>query len=238
MAIDIIICDDNREDAKKIGQMLDEYSAANGFDVQKSFCNSADELISMCERKDFDIFILDVMLGEHNGIDIAREIRKKFVHAPIIFMSCSRDYAVESYEIGAEYYMLKPVNRERFIAAMEKCRELFLTSRRFLDVVTGREMLRIYEKDIISAEAFGNRVVLHTTKGDIPTYTPLDKILQGVGTAFLRCHRSFCVNMSYIERVNGREFLLKNGDRVPIRTNGRADVLQLYNRFLVESVRR
>ncbi len=236
--IKIAICDDSVEDSDQIRDAVEQYLRLGDYHVEICSFKGTSELLAACNQEKFGIFILDIMMDDLNGIQVAKEIRKTFSETPIIFASSSREYAVESYEIGAAYYILKPVTPEKLAPAFLRCQNVLSASRKYLDVMADRETVRVYEKDVVFAEAFGNRVVLHTARGDVSTYTPLDKLMQSLGDSFLRCHRSFFVNMLCVGRVNGREFVLKTGETIPIRTNGRAEVLQQYNRFLVESLRR
>ena len=91
--------------------------------------------------------------------------------------------------------------------------------------------------NIMIAEAFGHRVTLHLRDRDIDTKTPLAKIVEDGDRSFLRCHRSYVVNMDHIRYVQDKSFKMANGVEVPIRTNGMTQVIADYHAYLFKSTR-
>ena len=96
---------------------------------------------------------------------------------------------------------------------------------------------RVLVHDVIYAETFGHRTLLHLRNRTIETTTPLTKVDEAGGRSFLRCHRSFMVNMDHVSRVMGKGFLMDDGHEVPIRANGAAQVVAAYHDYLFEAVR-
>lgn len=235
----IAVCDDEQKDCDDLFLLIQNYLQNNGFNFEIHMFSTGDKLLKTLADNHFSLLFLDIYLSseEATGMEIARLIRRMGLDLPIIFTTNSCDFAVESYEVDALYYLVKPVTFEKIQTVMKKCRKLLEDSLQYIDVVSGRKNTRIYAKSLIYAEAFGNSIVLHTTEGDIRTYLALDRVLQDMGMPFLRCHKSYIVNMNYIRRIDGKDFLLTNGIRIPIRTNGRAEVVQRYNRFLVTAMR-
>lgn len=140
--------------------------------------------------------------------------------------------------MDALYYIVKPITDEKLKTAMKRAIGTLTARRRCLEIVSGRKTMRVSFQDILYAEAFGNQIILHTPYGDIPTYQSLTTLLKQTGDSFLRCHRSFLVNMDYIKRVERKDFILTSGARIPIRTNGRTQVIEQYNRYFTNQLRR
>ncbi len=235
--IKIAVCEDDPSEQQTLRQLLSSYFNAHDFHFTLSFFSSGGDLLRALPERDFSLLFLDIFMDGIDGMETARRIRSGNYDLPIIFITASRDFAVESYEVNALYYLTKPLTADKLTAAMSRCTDLLKTSRRCLEVVSGRETVRVRLKEILYAEAFGNRIMLHTLNEDIPVYQSLDTLIQKVGDPFLRCHRSFVVNMDFIQRIEGKDFILTSGDRVPIRTNGKPRVIEQYNYYFANLVR-
>lgn len=235
MKITIALCDDNALDRQALEHLLSDYLTEQGFQFELLTFSGGGELLSAIREKSFSLIFLDIYMKGVAGMEAARRIRSAGLTIPIVFTTNSRDFAVESYEVDALHYIVKPVTREKLTIAIKKCKQLLESSLRCLDIISDREVAQIYIKDILYAEAFGNKIVLHTNNGDISTYQSLDTFIKNVGEPFLRCHRSYLVNMDHVEKVCGKNFLLTGGIAVPIRTNGRSCVIQAYRRYFVLS---
>lgn len=235
--IKVAICEDDTADQQMLTSLLADYFNHYALSFTVSVFPSSKDLLRVLPARNFSLLFLDIFLDKTNGMELARHIRSLGFDVPIIFTTMSRDFAVESYEVNALYYIVKPVTGEKLAAAMKKTVENLTARQHCLEVVSGRETLRVCFQDILYAEAFGNQIILHTLQGDLPTYQSLNTLLKQSGDSFLRCHRSFLVNMDYIKKVDKKDFVLTSGDRVPIRTNGRAQAIEQYNRYFTNRLR-
>ena len=182
----IAICDDVEVERFVLKRQLMVYFQTNGREAQIQEYESGESLLADIEEGYIwpDLIFLDIYMGDLNGMDTARKLRDLGVKAPIVFLTASPDFALESYEVEASGYLLKPAEEKQTTA------------------------ISVLE----TAEKLGN----------------LEKKIED--PRFLRCHQSFLVNMDHITDVE-EEFLLRNGERVPIRVRGRKDVLDAYNHY-------
>ena len=99
--------------------------------------------------------------------------------------------------------------------------------------------MRILLRDLIFAEVFSNVIIIHTTCEDVKTYMSMDDFSQLlVGEEFLHCHRSYIVNMNFIQALEDNEFILKNNNRIPLRRKDKLEMRQIYSDYLFNSIRR
>lgn len=236
--IKIAICEDDYTDKQALEGLLEDSFTHCGLSFAVSVFSNSEQLLEALAENRFSLLFLDIFLEDASGMELAHHIRQRGFDVPIIFTTMSRDFAVESYEVDALYYIVKPVTKEKLAAAMKRPMESLAARQHYLEVVSDRETLLVRFQDILYAEAFGNQIILHTLQGDIPTYQSLNLLLQQSGDSFLRCHRSFLVNMAYIKKVEKKDFVLTSGARVPIRTNGRAQAIEQYNHYFASQLRR
>ena len=235
--LNILICEDNKEDEAQLRRALGACSLLRDVDHQIESFSAPHQLLRNYDAQETDILFLDILMQDETGIDIARKVREHNADIPIVFVTSSPDYAVASYDVNATHYLMKPATPAAVDVALARCKRIISAERRAIEVVSGRMTERVLVHDVIYAETFGHRTLLHLRNRTIETTTPLAKIDEAGGRSFLRCHRSFMVNMDHVSRVMGKGFLMDDGHEVPIRANGAAQVVAAYHDYLFEAVR-
>ena len=129
--VTIAICDDEDGQRLEIAKLLGEYRAARPEAKlrETAFSSSVALLEQVRKTGGFDLYLLDVIMPEQDGIALGLELRELDRGAVIIYLTSSPDYAVESYRARAFYYLLKPVERERFFAVLDEAMELIRRER-------------------------------------------------------------------------------------------------------------
>ena len=118
--IRIAICDDEKQILDEVSEYIAGYAQKNNYtDIEVFRFESARSLLSDLEDgRKFDIFVLDVYIGDEMGTSLARNIRKLGIDSPIIFATTSIEHAPESYETGTLRYLIKPIDPAKFFEAM------------------------------------------------------------------------------------------------------------------------
>ncbi|RNL42967.1 LytR/AlgR family response regulator transcription factor [Paraeggerthella hongkongensis] len=234
----VLICEDVPQEADLLDQLVHRYAHDRDIEIGTQLYDSGERLLMNYERGEAGVVFFDIIMeGGMSGVEAARELRKKDPDVPVVFATSSAEFALDGYDVQAVHYLLKPLTYEKVADALDRCGKLLATTRRTIDITVNRERERVLVRDILYAEVFGNRAIVRLHGRTIVSYTPLAQLLEMAGESFLRCHRSYIVNMNCIERVDGREFVLATGDRIPIRANGRAAVLEAYQAFLSKEFR-
>lgn len=231
----IAICDDRAEDCERLHTALMNQFSARRQEVKIALYPCGEALLAGIEEdgRNFDLVFLDIYMTGLSGMETAYRLRAVGQKVPLIFLTSSQDFAVESYEVSAAGYLLKPLDETRLSALLDRilnkaeCPRLALKcggSHRYFD----------YE-EIFYIESRGYQLFLHTMEGDeIRATGKLDEVEMQLGDPrFLRCHQSYLVNMDSVSKA-GDDFLLRNGDRVPIRVRSRKAMTDAYYRYFVE----
>ena len=140
----IAICDDDPTQLQKTEYLLKDYlSKRPALSGQISLFDKGDELLNAAEvYKGFDLYILDILMPELNGIQTALKLRKLDDGGEISYLTSSNDYAADSYNTNAFFYLLKPVNREKLFSVLDAA-VLKLQRRQTENIVVGvREGVR------------------------------------------------------------------------------------------------
>ena len=234
----IAVCDDAESDRKKIAEYLKRYSEDNLLDFQIEEFSCGEELLAAFFSCPYKIIFLDIYMGRLSGIDVAYKIRQMDNNCAIILITTSVDHRADGFEIGAVHYLVKPVIYDGVKKALDRCTGIYVKDEKFISIISERKTVKIRMKDVLFAEVFGKEVHIHTLMQTYKTYTSLSDITRHLDeNTFLNCHRCYIVNMSHIVGVLEHDFLLANGEQVPIRKNGRQKAKDEYSDYLFRSVR-
>ena len=235
--MNIAICEDTSADSERLGDYIREYCDAHAYLAKIRFFTSGEALLEAVRPGKFDLYFLDIILPGLSGVEAARQIRAIDRDCFLVFVTVSRDYTPEGFEVAAAGYVLKPVNREKLTLAMHNCRSVFERNSRKLEIPYQGETLKISVADLLFVEVYDKESVFHMKRGNIITRLPLGEVSELLGGApFLRCHRSYIVNLNYVVDMRKDCFVIRSGDLVPIRKNGRREVRIALAEFIAEPV--
>jgi len=234
----IAICDDVPVDRQIITEYLLRYSEENLIDIQIEEFAGGEKLLSAFSSSPFKIIFIDIYLDGISGVETAYKIREADKDCAIIFITSSVDYRADGFEVGAIHYLVKPVTYKAAAAAMERCRHHFASEEKYFNITSERQVIRIKLKNVLYAEVYGKKVFIHTVDGTYKTYKSMSEITYLLQEGpFLRCHRCYLVNMQHISRILNENFQLSNGEKVPIRKNGRQKTKDIFNDYLFRCIR-
>lgn len=229
MQVSILVCDDLPEERAKLGKMIRAYGEKRGVSVQLHFFSGGAELLDAYRPGKFQILFLDIYMPGLSGMETAKQIRKLDADCAIIFSTTSQDSGIESFEVQASDYLVKPFRQEDVDGALDWCLEHQSEAPRCLTVHREGEQVSIPIQSIVYIEITGHLANLHADGQVVTAHRGLGELQSAIGSQdFLRCHRSFLVNMNHIQRVEGNSFQMDNGDLVPIGTAGAAQIREQF----------
>lgn len=232
----IAVCDDDERDVSRIGKLLAEYRISREESIDcHCFTNSTDFL---CELRagEYDLVLLDVLMPGVSGIQAAQELRELDQNVRLVFVSASPEFAVESYSVGAYYYLLKPIEAVPFFALLDKIGKELSTQAEQGFVLKSRDgVVRIAFARLAYVEVMNKTVFFHLTDGVVRETTAAladfeEKLL--ARPEFLKTHRSYLVNLSCIQAIDINCVRMKDGHSVPISRQRRSQVQDAWLHFL------
>lgn len=217
----ISVCDDNSAELEKICGMINDYVGSNNIPAKISPFSSGRELLRQ-EETDSDIYILDIIMPDMNGIKLGQAIRQKNSEAYIIFLTTSKDYALESYSVRAFSYLIKPVEKEKVTTDLAYCfSHIKKPNRRFaLKCTTGTVL--VTAEDIIYIEYYNHRMIYRLAGGDTVESIYFRETFDSMigeyieNGSFIKSSASYLVNMEHIKTVNTAGFIMSDGTVLPV----------------------
>ena len=214
----IAVCDDDSGFRKSVGEMLEHWEQKHE-KVVCDFFDNGDDLISTHRAQPFDIILLDVVMPMINGIETAREIRTEDKTTKIVFLTSSSEYAVESYTVKANNYLLKPVDEKALFVCLDEFSSEIIKNSKKIMVKGVYTVHKILAEEIVYIEALNKHIVFNLVDGTkIETTEPLhiceEKIAEN--KEFFKCHRSYIININHINAYTSKEVKMHSGRVIPI----------------------
>lgn len=230
----IVVCDDVEIERLLLKEILCQYFEEINEEVSIVEYDSGETLIADVEEGyvAMDLLFLDIYMKKLNGMETARKLRQIQCKVPIIFLTASPDYAIESYEVQASGYLLKSFSKEKLMKHLNRI--LKTDMKRRVAIKNRRQYRYPGTDDIMYIDSDKHNVTLHLSDGsEIITVDKLGEIEKRINEKrFLRCHQSYLVNMDYIKDVED-DFIMEDGTLVPIRVRGRKEILDTYYDYFV-----
>lgn len=242
----IVICDDSIEDMLKIEKMLMKYMEIySTTDIETEKFSDALKLYHKIQKGELaDIYILDMIMSEKNGIDIGTQIRKVGKENVIIYITSSDDYALEAFGVHAVRYLLKPVSEENFFEALAYAVSYTKVKKDSIFLVKTREgLVSIPYSQIEAIENVSRKLEIHMRNGEVVKSIFIRKSFdEEVGEmmhdrSFLLVHKSYLINLNYVKKLERYDVIMENGQRIPVSKTRTAEVKKEYLLFVAEKYR-
>ena len=214
----IAICDDE-EKVREI--LLRKVGAAFPEDTIDTF-SSGEELLKA--REISDILLLDIKMPGISGMEVAKALRERADKTVIIFITGEEQYVFDSFDVQAFHYLVKPFSDQKLEEVLNKAKELITKEKRqpekkYVMVNSGGSHIRICLSDVIYAEVFNSKVIVHTTDSDIEYYGRLTELEKLAGGDFFRTHRAYLVHLKFVKKYDATNVYLKKGQALVSKQN-------------------
>lgn len=232
----IAICDDDEKELSHLSELIAKYEISRGINIDcHSFHNGID-FLSTIKGGEYDLVLLDVLMPGISGMQIAQELRKSDENVKLIFVSASSEFAMESYSVGAYHYLLKPTDANALYPILDRVEnELSVQKEQKLILKTREGVVGVSFTSLEYVEVINKSVSIHLADGTIrrvtSTLADFEEMLL-LRPEFLKTHRSYLVNLSYIKSVDMNCVVTKNGHRIPVSRQRRNQVQETYIHFL------
>ena len=209
----IAICDDE----KNIRELIGNKVAKQYPEAEIVFFSSGEELL--LAGRQMDILFLDIQMSGRNGMEIARELRKEDKNLILIFVTAIENYVFQAFDVGAFHYIVKPIDDMKFAEVLKRSvDELNLENlnvkapeEKHIMINNGGVHRKVVIEDIIYAEVFNRKVVIHKPDETIEYYGKMSDLEALAGESFFRPHRAYLINLKYVEKYDANTIYLEKG---------------------------
>ncbi len=205
-------------------------------DVQMDCFSTSSRFLSAWVPHRYDLVLLDIYIDEKTGIQVARELRQSDPDTPLVFCTTSNDFASESYEVDASYYLIKPVTLPALHAMLRRL-ELHPTDSPRVLLPDGAQL--VLEK-VLYTQYFNHVVTFHLL--DAPAYslyiTQAEVARMLSDPCFYPANQGSIVNLNLVKKLTRDGFLMADGVLVPISRRRYREAKDAYTRFHFQTMYR
>lgn len=231
----IAICDDEIQFIDTVCPLLETWARQHDIHLSLFRFTNGDDLINAHRNECMDLIFLDIVMPLLNGIETAKELRHRDTSVPIIFLTSAKEFAVESYEVKAFQYLLKPLDKVKLQRVMDDFLKTFLLSECSFTAQTADGFCKIPFSDISCLEAQNKHVLIYLTNGKTMEIRERFSSCQETfseNDGFCSCHRSYIVNLNHVEQFTKTTLLTSSGVTIPISRNKYAAFKEAYFRYM------
>ena len=217
----VAICDDEKNIRELIGnKVAKQYPEADII-----FFQSGEELL--LSDKHIDILFLDIQMSGKNGMETARELRKKDKSVILIFVTAVEEYVFQAFDVGAFNYIVKPIDDTKFVDVLCRAVDEWHSQdtnvrepeANYVMINNGGVQTKVIIEDIVYAEVFYRKVVIHKLDDEIEYYGKMSDLEAVAGDSFFRPHRAYLVNFKYVEKYDATTIYLEKGTALMAKQN-------------------
>lgn len=179
---------------------------------------NGENFLDSAKGKSFTCVFLDIYLDGMDGIETAKRLREFDGKCLLIFTTSSPDHALEGFRVRAMHYLVKPYTDEELSALFDEISQRRPAAEKYIEIRTAAGIVKLHLHDITYAEHFQHQIHIHTaddrTVMTRQTFREFCELLDD--ECFFLCNRGTVVNMEHAEDFDGRVFILKNGEKIPV----------------------
>ncbi len=228
----IAICDDCINEYNVLLEYINEWGNKIDSAITVEYFSSAEEfLFYWPEEKSFDLIFLDIEMKSISGMELAKEIRKIDDNLIIVFVTGYKNYVFDGYTVRALNYILKPISKNKCFEVLDfVLKEISCNNENKYYVLKNYKNSRKIKLDDIKYMIMFSHYIDIVTEDEVIKYkTKIGDIAKELPyPTFIRCHRSYIVNLNYVETILPDKLILTDGLSIPISKKKWKDVNEAF----------
>lgn len=230
----VAICDDEATSLQIIEALTAQVLTEEGIDYETVCFTDMESMIECLSDKgaSYDILLCDILAVGMNGIEAAKELRRLGESLSIVFISSTAEYALEGYQVDALRYLQKPIQIDKLREALLSAYKMKDNKGDTLTFQVGDRLYKIPFGEIEYLESQGRETIVCTLNEQIAVhmkFSDMEKLLPE--DCFVRCHRSYIINLNYVKDLARYRFLTKRGVEIPVSQLQYVDVKKKFMEF-------
>ncbi len=230
----VAICDDEATSLQIIEALTEQILEEAG--IEYEIATFEDMLVMTKElssgRDEYHLLLSDILAVGMTGIEAAEELRRLGDKIPIVFVSSTAEFAMDGYRVHALRYLKKPIEFERLQEALLEAYRMSMNSNGFLKIQVADKLHNLPFEQIEYLESQGRVTNIITPDETISVHMKFSDMEQQLpADSFLRCHRSYIINLAHVKDLARYRFLTKSGVEIPVSQLQYADIKAKFMKY-------
>lgn len=237
--MNVALIDDDKKQIEKLSKLIsNELSLVENTPHKLKSYNNSETFFATWQKDHFDLIILDIFIDGITGIDIARRIRETDKEVQLVFCSSSNEFASESYEVNAQYYLQKPVSETDIANMFRRLRFDFNNLTKTVQLPDGHSIIL---RSILYTDYANHVITIHMKNDETyrlrTSHTQIESLLHPYGY-FISPFKGIIVNLYEVSSFLDDTFVLHNGQTLPVARRRTKEVKDAYTKFLFNKLRK
>ncbi|MDE6221264.1 MAG: LytTR family DNA-binding domain-containing protein [Lachnospiraceae bacterium] len=229
----IAICDDEEAQRLLLQKYVEEWAQENSIHLATTLFASGESFWFAWEDDSaYDLLIFDIEMGQMSGMELAGVIRKKDEEIPILFVTGYDSYMAQGFEVAALHYLLKPLRKEKLFAVLDKFNKIRMRKEQEEKLLFRTELgpLSLPAAKIWYIEARAHQCILYMEDESRILCSSISEMVKQLcgRKEFVRCHRSYLVNVHHVSAIVKPELILDDKRRIPVSRSAEKEVNQAF----------
>lgn len=238
--IRVAICDDEPATLQCLKEAVARYGKRKNLDLAVELFASARDLEAQIEARPFQIYILDMLMPQMNGIELGQSVRKADAQAVIIYLTSTMDFAYQAFGVFAQRYLLKPLKEPELYEALDFAAASIHKLHMALNVNTSGGIQRIFYHEIEYVENAARALHIFATDGNEIVSRLLRRSFENdmecllQSREFIQTHKSFIVNLNYVKLYSQGQITMRSGAQIPVSKSRQSETKRAYLQYISE----
>jgi DNA-binding LytR/AlgR family response regulator len=231
----IAICEDQDAEQARLTNAIKDWASARKVQVDILCYSNAEAFIVAWPDMSFDLAFLDIQMKNMTGIQLADFIRQTDKNMLIVFVTSYSQYVLKGYDVNALHYLIKPLSSAKLLPILDKAHVIWRSRQRdVLLVANGTGQIKLPFGNIFYISMWSHIAEIHTDGDAYELRKTALELSNQLPSHFIRCHRSYIVNLLKADCVYKDSIMLSNGKKLPISRNNSKLVNDAFVRLYTE----
>ena len=234
----IAICEDQLVQINVLNTKIKKWANENNIEISiDNFTTAESFLVEWVDYDKYDIIFLDIKLSKMSGVELSNIIREKNKSVDIVFVTGFFKYALHGYKVGALQYLIKPIKISDLYFCLNKTQERISNKNEKYTLIleTSKENIKLNRDEIHYCIMFSPYIDIHTSSEKITVRKKISELEQEMPSKyFIRCHRSYIVNLKYIKSITKDNVILESSIKIPISRGRYKEVNDTFINYICE----
>jgi len=211
----IAIIEDELPQLDLLKSMTSDWANSQNINFCINCFANAESFLFAYEDTSFDLLLIDIQMEGMTGMELAKKLRQEGDKSEIVFVTAIKDYVFEGYDVNALHYLVKPIKHEQLYSVLDKALGKVEKENNYILI----KNKKVAVDDIYYIESRNHYLHYFLENDSISINITIAEAMENLSRTFVRCHRSYIVNIIHATHITKTDVVMDNGKKIPLSRN-------------------